>query len=106
MHSYEAAILGRYARTLIASSCRQTAHSRAEKSLPLSALAWLSKHRAVLKVPNEIFSEALAGDHKGAVPSTKTIVDMLEHDDDYHFEKTGVSIPPARAKKALQKWSR
>jgi transitional endoplasmic reticulum ATPase len=106
MHSYEAAILGRYARTLIAASCRQTAHSRVEKTFPLAALAWLSSYRTSLKVPNEVFLEALSPDYEGGLPSTKSILDMLAHDDDYRPRKKGFHIPTTRARRALQKWSR
>jgi transitional endoplasmic reticulum ATPase len=106
MHPYEAAILGRYARTLIASSCRQTTHSSAEKALPLAVLVWLSNYRTALKVPSEVFLDALSPDYKGALPSTKSIIDMLGHDDDYRSRKKGVHIPPTRARRTLQKWSR
>ena len=110
MHSYEAAILGRYARTLIAASCRQTVHSRDDRLLPLQALTWLNKNRTILKVPGDVFLEALSPNHKGGIPSTKTIMEILERDggfiEHYHPGKIDDSISPTRAKRALQKWSR
>ncbi len=114
MHTYEAAMLGVYARNLISQCLKGARGRRSSGGGPLQILAWLASYERQLKVDDAVFLAATRGHtdfakrHKSG-SMARGVYDLVKStEDSFDFtsdtETFEPAIKPAHARRALRTW--